>query len=72
MSFECNPCHIAATGKDMNDVHFSTSYGRCETCAIVDTCVDCQCPIVVTTYPGGSTAQQADDLRALRKELLTE
>jgi hypothetical protein len=72
MSFECNPCHVAATGKDMNDVHLSLSYGRCETCGTADTCADCQCPIVVTTFPGGAAAQQVADLRALREELLTE
>lgn len=43
MSFECDPCHVIATGKPGSLVHFSGSYGRCETCKRTASCADCQC-----------------------------
>jgi hypothetical protein len=72
MSFECNPCHVAYTGKDLDQAHFSFSYGRCETCARVDTCADCHCSPRPDMGMGEQTKAQADDLRALRAELLAE
>lgn len=43
MSFECDTCHEIATGKKGSLVHFSGSYGRCETCGYTATCSDCRC-----------------------------
>ena len=42
MAFECDDCHQIATGNDLM-VHFSFSFGKCETCGQRKECADCQC-----------------------------
>lgn len=44
MSFECDPCHVIATGRTHAETfHLSGSRGPCETCGIVSNCADCHC-----------------------------
>lgn len=43
MSFECDECHVIATGKKGSEIHFSGSYGQCETCKRVASCSECRC-----------------------------
>lgn len=43
MSFECDRCHLIATGRNGSDVHFGGSYGPCETCHRSANCADCRC-----------------------------
>jgi hypothetical protein len=57
MSFQCNDCHLIATGNLATSVHFSGSYGPCETCGITDHCGDCKC------HGNWGTAREAGKIR---------
>lgn len=44
MSFACNDCHLAATGRTLAESgHLFRSDGRCENCGRMVPCGDCQC-----------------------------
>lgn len=64
MSWECEPCHIKATGKDHMDAghYFGGSRGRCETCGVTSNCADCHCD-----GQWGTAARQAGKMTEQRQ-----
>ena len=43
MEYECNDCHLTATGKRAEDEHFLGTYGPCKTCGQVKFVWPCFC-----------------------------